>query len=166
MSCTVGTINGWQSCKLYFLTKMLTGLWPFSWFEMTMKKAERHRAVGKNILFQDSVYLLSFEQSNCVRAAYYLFLLLRPVNSFSRLVSEDGNTRYIFLRPFKLYNGSLENAYICFLIIYGLHNIEMVIQIQCILINMNTTAQITCIFDRTSGESPIFSACAKASPID
>ena len=71
-----------------------------------------------------------------------------------------------FWRPFKLYNGSLENAYICFLIIYGLHNIEMVIQIQCILININTTAQITCIFDRTSGESPIFSACAKASPID
>ena len=65
MSCTVGTINGWQSCKPYFLTKMLNGLWPFSWFEMTMKKAERHRAVGKNILFQDSVYLFSFEQSNC-----------------------------------------------------------------------------------------------------
>ena len=34
------------------------------------KKTERHRTVDKNILFQDSVYLFSFEQSNCVRAAY------------------------------------------------------------------------------------------------
>ena len=40
----------------------------------------------------------------------------------------------------------------------------MVIQIQCILIDMNSTVQI--IFDRTSGESPLFSACAKASLID
>ena len=32
-----------------------------------------------------------------------------------------------FWRPFELYNGSLGNAYICFLIIYGLHNVEMVI---------------------------------------
>ena len=72
-----------------------------------------------------------------------------------------------FWRPFKLFHGSLENAYICLnLIICGLHNIEMVIQIQCILINMNTTVQITGIFDHTSGEPPVFSACAKASPID
>ena len=42
------------------------------------KKSERHRGVDKNILFQDSVYLFSFEQSNCVQAAYSLFLLLRP----------------------------------------------------------------------------------------
>ena len=40
----------------------------------------------------------------------------------------------------------------------------MVIQIQCILIDMNTSGQI--IFDCTSGESAISSACAKASPID
>ena len=166
MSCTVGTINGWQSCKLYFLTKMLTGLWPFSWFEMTMKKAERHRAVDKNILFQDSVYLFSFEQSTVsgrrIISSCCFDLLIHFRGWCQRMATLDTS----FWRPFKLYNGSLENAYICFLIIYGLHNIEMVIQIQCILINMNTTAQITCIFDRTSGESPIFSACAKASPID
>ena len=42
------------------------------------KKSERHRAVDKNIHFQDSVYLFSFEQSNCVQAAHSLFLLLRP----------------------------------------------------------------------------------------
>ena len=67
----------------------------------TQLKAEKHRAVDKNILFQDSVYLFSFKRSNCVRAAYCLYLLLRPVNSFSRLVSEDGNTRYIFSAPFQ-----------------------------------------------------------------
>ena len=52
----------------------------------------------------------------------------------------------------------------CTSVFCGLHNIEMVIQIQCILIDMNATAQI--IFDCTSGESAISSACAKASPID
>ena len=76
-----------------FLTEMPTDLWPFGGFYTTTKKAERHRAVNKNILFQDSVYFFSFEQSNCVRAAYSLFLLLPPIDSFSRLqVSEDGNT--------------------------------------------------------------------------
>ena len=34
------------------------------------KRAERHKAVDKNTLFQDSVYLFSFEQSICVRAAF------------------------------------------------------------------------------------------------
>ena len=43
------------------------------------KKKKRHKAVAKNILFQDSVYLFSFEQSACAQAAYSLFLLLRPV---------------------------------------------------------------------------------------
>jgi len=40
------------------------------------KLTERHRAVAKNVLFQDSVYLFSFEQSACAQAAYSLFLLL------------------------------------------------------------------------------------------
>ena len=85
-----------------FLTKMLTDLRPFGGFYTMTKKAERHGAVDKNILFQDSVYLFSFEQSNCVRAAYSLFLLHPPINSFSRLqVSEDGNTWYIFSAPFQ-----------------------------------------------------------------
>ena len=44
-----------------------------------LKKKKRHKAVAKNILFQDSVYLFSFEQSACAQAAYSLFLLLRPV---------------------------------------------------------------------------------------
>ena len=43
---------------------------------MTMKKAESCRAIDKNILFQDSVYLFSFEQSNYVQVVYSLFLLL------------------------------------------------------------------------------------------
>ena len=40
------------------------------------KETEIHRAVDNNIFFQDSVYLFSFEESNCVRTAYSLFLLL------------------------------------------------------------------------------------------
>ena len=46
------------------------------------QKKLKDTAVNKNILFQDSVYLFSFEQSNCVRAAYSLFLLLPPIDSF------------------------------------------------------------------------------------
>ena len=51
----------------------------------------------------------------------------------------------------------------CTSVFCGLHNIEMHGN-QCILIDMNTTAQI--IFDCTSSESAISSACAKTSPID
>ena len=43
------------------------------------KETEIHRAVDKNIFFQDSVYLFSFEQSNCVWTAYSLSLLLWPI---------------------------------------------------------------------------------------
>ena len=43
-----------------FLTKMLTDLRPFGGFYRTTKKAERDRAVDKNILFQDSVKLPLF----------------------------------------------------------------------------------------------------------
>ena len=35
------------------------------------KETEIHRAVDKNIFFRDSVYLFSFEQSNCVRTALF-----------------------------------------------------------------------------------------------
>ena len=79
-----GTINGWRSCKPYLLTRMIIAILLILNDD---KKTERHRAVDNNILFQDSVYLSSFEQSNCVRAAYSLFLLLFDLfNSFSRSV--------------------------------------------------------------------------------
>ena len=35
------------------------------------KKKKRHKAVAKNILFQDSVYLFSFEQSACAQAGVF-----------------------------------------------------------------------------------------------
>ena len=76
------------------------------------------RAINKNILFQDSVYLLSFEQSSCVQAAYTLFPWCFDLfNSFSRSVrtaTRDTSFRLAQL-PFELYNHSLENTYICFL---------------------------------------------------
>ena len=43
------------------------------------KETDIHRAVDKNIFFQDSVYFFSFEQSNCVQTAYSLSLLLWPI---------------------------------------------------------------------------------------
>ena len=36
------------------------------------KETEIHRAVDKNIFFQDSVYLFSFEQSNCLDSIFSL----------------------------------------------------------------------------------------------
>ena len=82
---------------------------------MTMKKAERHSVVDKNILFQDSVYLFSFKQSNCVRrhilSTCCFDLLIHFRGWCQRMATLDTS----FRRPFKLYNGSLENAFICFL---------------------------------------------------
>lgn len=48
-------------------------------FKRWQKKTEIHRAVYKNIPFQDSVNPFSFEQSNYVRTAYSLFLLIQPI---------------------------------------------------------------------------------------
>ena len=97
---------------------------------MPMKKAERHRAVDKHVLFQNSVYLFSliFLNNQTVSGRHIIIssccfdLLIHFRGWCQRMATLDTS----FWRPFKLYNSSLENAYICFLIIYGLLLIEMV----------------------------------------
>jgi len=48
-------------------------------FPPTRPYGATERPVAKNILFQDSVYLFSFEQSTCVQVMYSVFLLLQLV---------------------------------------------------------------------------------------
>ena len=62
---------------------------------------QKHRALAKNIFFQDSLYLFPFEQqltiSLTVRAAYSLFPLI--ASRQFEVAGEDNNAWYIFSAP-------------------------------------------------------------------
>ena len=90
-----------------FLTKMLKAI------RLILNDDEKS---WKNIYSFKILFtiLFSFQRPNCVLAAYSIFLLLRPINSFSRLVRKatlDTSFRLLF----ELYYRSLESKYICFL---------------------------------------------------
>ena len=73
--------------------------------------------MDKNILFQDSVHLFSFEQSNCVQAAYSLFLLLRPVWFIFQGLWGRWRLIHLFgaILNCIIVHCSLDNTHICFL---------------------------------------------------